>query len=509
MLVLVLQNVLTHYYHIRFQSKAIRQVEARLRDSLITKLQELAIPFQKDMQSGRIQSKIMRDVEAVHTLSDQVFIGSMTIGTNLIVALAVTFFRSPVVFLFFMLTVPIAALLILAFRKPIKHSNASFRQEMETTSAKVIEAIELAPLARAHALEQNEVKRLRTHFWQIYFKGFNLDIIQAIFGASSWVSFQLFQVLCLAFTGILALRGSIQPGDVVLYQTYFTTIVGSVSGMVTLIPTIAKGMESVNSIGEIMTAGEVEDYQDKQKVQRVEGAFCFENVHYRYPKSQTDIIHDLTLEVHPGETIALVGPSGSGKSTILNLIIGFIKPTKGKVYLEGVDMAELDLRSFRKHLAVVPQNTILFDGSIRDNITYGLESVSQEQLEEVLHAANLWKVIQNLPEGLDTMIGEHGDKLSGGQRQRLSIARALIRNPKVILLDEATSALDSVSERRIKEALANLSRGRTTFIVAHRLSTIRDADKIAVIEQGRCVEFGTFEELMAQKGTFYEMQALQ
>lgn len=179
------------------------------------------------------------------------------------------------------------------------------------------------------------------------------------------------------------------------------------------------------------------------------------------------------------------------------------------VLQNGVDMAELDLRSFRKHLAVVPQNTILFDGSIRDNITYGLESVSQEQLEEVLHAANLWKVIQNLPEGLDTMIGEHGDKLSGGQRQRLSIAHALIRNPKVILLDEATSALDSVSERRIKEALANLSRGRTTFIVAHRLSTIRDADKIAVIEQGRCVEFGTFEELMAQKGTFYEMQALQ
>lgn len=173
-----------------------------------------------------------------------------------------------------------------------------------------------------------------------------------------------------------------------------------------------------------------------------------------------------------------MGESGSGKSTILHLLIGYIQPTKGKILLDGHDMAFLDLRSYRNHLAVVPQSTILFSGTIRENVTYGMPSVSEERLKEVLKAANLWEVIQKLPDGLDTKIGEHGDKLSGGQRQRVSIARALIRNPKVIILDEATSALDSHSETKIQEALSILCKNRTTFIVAHRLSTIKRPIKL-------------------------------
>lgn len=172
-------------------------------------------------------------------------------------------------------------------------------------------------------------------------------------------------------------------------------------------------------------------------------------------------------------------------------------------------MAEIDLRSFRNHLAVVPQSTILFSGTIRQNVTYGKLSVTEDELKRVLKAANLWEVVKKLPDGLDTRIGEHGDKLSGGQRQRISIARALIRNPEVIILDEATSALDSHSEKKIQEALDTLTRGRTTFIVAHRFSTIRNADKIAVIQDGRCIEFGTYEELMHQQGSFYELKQLQ
>lgn len=172
-------------------------------------------------------------------------------------------------------------------------------------------------------------------------------------------------------------------------------------------------------------------------------------------------------------------------------------------------MHDIDLRSYRRYLAVVPQTSILFSGTIRENITYGCEHVTEEQLASVVKAANLSELIAGLPQGLDTMVGEHGGKLSGGQRQRIAIARALIRNPRVIVLDEATSALDSISERLIQEALHNLTAGRTTFIVAHRLSTIRDADKIAVIADGHCVEYGTFEELMAQKGEFYRMKMIQ
>ncbi len=179
------------------------------------------------------------------------------------------------------------------------------------------------------------------------------------------------------------------------------------------------------------------------------------------------------------------------------------------MFIDGHNMKEIDLRTYRNHIAVVPQNTILFSGSIRDNITYGLTSYSEKQLTEVIKAANLSSVIEALPDGLDTMIGEHGDKLSGGQRQRISIARALIRNPKVIILDEATSALDSLSEKLIQDALNNLIKNKTTFIVAHRLSTIRQADKICVIKNGVCAECGTYEELMELRGAFYQMKSIQ
>ncbi|NYE06423.1 ABC-type multidrug transport system fused ATPase/permease subunit [Bacillus niacini] len=374
---------------------------------------------------------------------------------------------------------------------------------------RVIEMIELVPIARAHALENQEVRRLNHRFQQILTKGFHLDIIQSFFGSVSWASFQLFQIICLVFTGILALRGSITPGEVVMYQTYFTTVVNSVSSIITLIPTIAKGLESVNSIGEILTAGEVENHENKPKIKQVDGNFSIQQVCYRYPNSDQTILHDINLEVKQGETVAFVGESGSGKSTILNLLIGFIQPTEGRILLDGHDMSSIDLRSFRHHLAVVPQSTILFSGTILQNITYGMPSVTEDELKRVLLAANLWDVIEKLPDGLNTRIGEHGDKLSGGQRQRVSIARALIRNPKVIILDEATSALDSHSEKKIQEALNTLCHGRTTFIVAHRLSTIRNADKIAVIENGRCVEFGTYDELMFTKGKFYELKQLQ
>ena len=194
---------------------------------------------------------------------------------------------------------------------------------------------------------------------------------------------------------------------------------------------------------------------------------------------------------------------------MLNLVIGFNHPTEGQVLLDGRDLEELDLHSYRKFIAVVPQTSILFSGSIRDNVTYGMTGVTEERLWAAIEAAHLGDVVRHLPEGLDTQVGEHGSKLSGGQRQRVAIARAIIRDPKVIIFDEATSALDTVSEKEIQHAIDNLTRDRTTFIVAHRLSTIMDADKIAVMANGRCVEYGTYEELMAKQGEFYKMKQAQ
>ena len=191
------------------------------------------------------------------------------------------------------------------------------------------------------------------------------------------------------------------------------------------------------------------------------------------------------------------------------MVIGFHKPDSGRVLLDGVDMNAINLQTYRQHIAVVPQTSILFSGTIRDNITYGVKKISEQKLNQVIDAANLRSFIDGLPDGLDTVVGEHGGKLSGGQRQRISIARALMRDPDIIILDEATSALDSISEKEIQEALNNLTKDRTTFIVAHRLSTIKGADKIAVMRDGHCTEYGSYDELMALKGEFYEMRRLQ
>ena len=232
-------------------------------------------------------------------------------------------------------------------------------------------------------------------------------------------------------------------------------------------------------------------------------------MHFAYPGSRKEVVGGVSFHVEPGETVAFVGKSGAGKSTLLNLVIGFLLPQQGKVLVDGQDLSEINLPSYRRFLAVVPQNTVLFTGTIRDNITYGLENVPEEKLLRAVEAANLTDLLKSLPKGLDTPVGSRGDKLSGGQKQRISIARALVRDPRVILFDEATSALDSISEKAIQDAMGNLVRGRTTFLVAHRLSTVRFADKIGVFQNGKCVEFGTWEELMAQRGIFYRMKALQ
>ena len=477
MIVLVALNIPMNYMYTRYKSLATRYAETGLRRALVRKLQQLSISYHKETQSGRLQSKIMRDVEAVETLSTQMFLSILNIALNIAIALIVTINKSLVVFIFFLLTTPIAAATMVFFRNVMKKRNNEFRKEMEETSARVMEMVELIPVTRAHALEEEEVQKMSGQLFAVAEKGYRLDVIQSLFGSVGWAIFQIFQVVCLGFTGFLAIKGTVMPGDITLYQSYFATIVSQVSSLMSLIPTIAKGIESVNSIGEVLLEDDIEQNEGKEIIKDIYGEFDFKDVTFRYNNIDRPVLHNLNLHVDKGETIALVGESGAGKSTILNLVIGFNQVNSGEVLIDGHNMKDIDLRSYRKYLAVVPQTSILFSGTIRDNITYGVDNVDEATLDEIVKAANLTDLINSLPDGLDTMVGEHGGKLSGGQRQRISIARALIRNPKVIVLDEATSALDSISEKLIQEALNNLTKDRTTFIVAHRLSTIKDADK--------------------------------
>lgn len=509
MIILILQNVLTNYIHTVLYAKTIRGVERDLRSSMVRKLQQLSIAYHNEMQSGRLQSKIMRDVEQIENLSSQIFITILSIVSNIVVALGVVIFKSFTVFLFFLFTIPAAVCIMALFKGKIKRYNTDYRKELEETSVRVMEMVELIPVTRAHGLEDEETKKIDNQLSNVAKKGLKLDLTQSYFSSISWVTFQVFQVICLAFTAYLAVKKYISIGEVIMYQTYFGSIVAQVSGIITLLPIIAKGLESVNSVGDILLCHDIENNHNKNKLKNVNGEIVFKNVSFRYKNSDAPTLKSLNFIIKPGETVAFVGASGAGKSTILNLVIGFFLPTSGQILIDNHDLSKLNLPSYRSNIAVVPQNAILFSDTIKENIIYGTNDVSDEELNEIVKAANLEELIDSLPEGLDTKISEHGSNLSGGQRQRISIARAFVRNPKILILDEATSALDSFSEMKIQESIENLVKDRTTLVVAHRLSTIKNADRIAVIGNGGLREIGTYDELMNRKGEFYNLRKLQ
>ncbi len=508
-LIVLAQNIPTHMLYTRHFSIAKRNIEAGLRGAMIRKLQQLSLGFHKETPSGAIQSKIMRDVEAVEGFAGTLVEMALNVGINMTVTLVIVINKSLPVFFMFLVCVPIAAFLTRRFRRAMHERNRAFRKEIEHTASDVMDMIEMVPVTRAHSLEESEIRKLTGEITSVAERGFRLDKIQNLFGSTTWVLFHLFQLICLFFTGYLAYRGIItEVGDITLYQSYFTSLLGYVGSMISLLPVFARGAESIASIGEILNAGDVEDNTGKTQLRELKGKYEFVDVSFAYDE-KTPVFSGLNLTVEEGETIALVGESGAGKSTILNLLLGFNKVDSGEIRIDGKPINSLDLRSYRKFLSVVPQKTILFSGSIRENITYGNPRISDKALWQVIDQANLRSVIEKLPQGLDTQVGEHGDKLSGGQRQRISIARAIIRNPRVIIFDEATSSLDSLSEKEIQQAIEHLTKDRTTFIVAHRLSTIRHADKIAVIGEGGCIEYGTYEELMAKQGAFYALKQIQ
>lgn len=507
--VFIVQNVFSTYLSTKQRSLANRRMEYQLRSSMARKLHQLSLSFHKEMQSGRIQSKIMRDVENVEMLTQSLFGNCVSIVITLIPAITITIIKSPFVFLFYLIMVPIAIIMVRLFRRRLNQSNSDYRHEVENTSAQVMEILNLIPITKAHALEKTTLNRLERQLERMTDTALHLDKVNSIFGSMNWVVFQLCQLICLAFTGILAYKKLILIGDITMYQSYFTTIIGQINMCINLMPLLSKGFESIRSIGDIMWALDTEDNEDKEKMPVLHGTYEFKDVSFCYHDDPKPILDKLNLSIKKGETIALVGESGSGKTTILSILIGYYMPTQGQVLIDGKNITEIDLRSYRSHISVVPQNTVLFSGSIRDNITMGMERCTEEQLQTAIRIANLEEMIAKLPQGLDTLVGEHGDKLSGGQRQRIAIARAVIRNASVIFFDEATSALDTVSEKLIQDSIDQLAKDRTTFIVAHRLSTIRNADKIAVIKDGKCVEFGTWDELMEKKGEFYKFKSLQ
>ncbi|MFC8680239.1 ABC transporter ATP-binding protein [Microbacterium ureisolvens] len=509
--VLLLQNYPMHIVYTRNFMTVVRDTGADLRNALAARLQSLSIGYHTRVSSSIVQTKVVRDVENVELMLQQVTHPLLSATMVLIGAIVMTAIAVPQFLPVYALAVPVALVLRWALSRRSRARNEVFRREVEGFAARVGEMASLIPVTRAHGLERTAVSRVQAGADGVRRAGLHLDMLNGHVASISWVAMQLLGLGCLVLAAIFALTGilPITPGEVVLLSTYFTLLTQGLTSLLMLIPVGARGLESMRSISEVLQEPDLEQNEGKRAVDRVGGHLELRHVSHRYDGAERDAVHDISLDITPGETVAFVGSSGSGKSTMLNLVLGFVRPTAGRILLDGADMQELDLRTVRQSVSVVPQESVLFEGTIRENIAYGLDDVSDERLREALRDANAAEFVDRLPENWDTVVGERGARLSGGQRQRLAIARALVRDPRILLLDEATSALDPESEELVKEALNRLMKGRTTLVVAHRLSTIRQADRIVVLEHGEVVEVGAHDDLVAAAGRYAHLHATQ
>lgn len=511
LVVITIQNYPMNVMYVRYLARAVRNLENRLRSALVERMQQMSISFYQSTNAGALQTKVVRDVENIEQMMRHSFDGGLGAINSLLGALVITAFKVPEFLPFFLILGPISATVVIKMRKTLNAHNEDFRSEIERMSSRVNEMTTLLPITRAHGLEKNALKTMHTSFTSVKSAGLRLDRLQGHFTAIAWVTFQLTYVICVGFAAWCAITGflPITAGGVVMLSSYFGMLVGSVLLLTSIAPMLSKGLTSIRSLGELLESPDLETNSGKRAVSTVDGKVEFRDVSFTYPTNHKPSLAKINVLAEPGRMIALVGPSGSGKSTFINLVIGFLRPTSGSITLDGVDMASIDLRSSRKFLSVVAQDTILFDGTVYENITYGMSEPTPAAAEAALRAANAWEFVAKLPEGMDTIVGERGSRISGGQKQRLAIARAIIRDPRILVLDEATSALDSESERLIQGALHELMKSRTTFVVAHRLSTVKEAHLILVLEDGVIVESGTHRELVSRSGTYRRLYDAQ
>jgi ATP-binding cassette, subfamily B, bacterial len=507
LIAITLQNWPANIVYVKFQSRAIREVENRLRSALVERMQQLSMGFYLRTNAGILQTKVVRDVENIEQMVRNLSDGGFVAINGVIGAILITTLKVPAFLPFFLILGPCSALLIIKLRRKLNTKNELFRSEIEVMSARVNEMTTLIPITRAHGLEKSALQVMYESFSNVKRAGLSLDAFNANFNAMAWVTFQMANIFCLGTASYCALEGKfgVTTGDVVLLTSFFGQLIGAVILISSLMPQIAKGFSSIRSLGEVLESPDIEANAGKPAMKEIHGIVDFKDVTFAYSGSSSPAIKHLTLRVRPGEMIAIVGPSGSGKSTLINLAIGFLRPQSGTISFDGNDLSKFDLRTARQYISVVPQESVLFDGSVRENIIYGLGDVSDQEVRGALAAANASEFVAALPDGVDTIVGERGARISGGQKQRLAIARALIRNPRILVLDEATSALDSESEHAIQKALESLMANRTTFVVAHRLSTVQKADNILVLQDGELVEQGTHLTLSKAGGVYQRL----
>ena len=495
----LLLNVISSFLDSRFFKKLCFSIGEDLRNVMVRKLQILSITYHKENQIGAITSKMLNNVESIENAFGILGTQISIILTYITAALVITMLEAPVMALFYVLFIPMALFLAAVFRKPITNKNKEWRKSMEGANAAVTEMLGMVETTRAHGLQKDEISRMSHYMENIRDAGTKLEEVNQFFGAVSWAILQFFQILALAFSAYIASKGMISVGMIALFQAYFTQTVTRISTFINILPQCTKGFDACLSIAEVLCA-DSDEHMGTKSPEIFKGDITFKDVDFRYKKEDPKILNNFSLHIPSGQSVALVGGSGSGKSTLINLIIGFIMPDSGSVTIDGVSTKDMNLTRLRKHLAVVTQNTVLSTGTLYQNLVYGSPYVTRAKVESTVREVGLGDLIDSLPDGLDTVVTESGSNLSGGQKQRISIARALLRDPAIMILDEPTSALDSENELRIKEILKKIQGRCTIIMIAHRLTMVENFDNIIVLEKGEIAEQGTYAQLMAKEG---------
>lgn len=494
------------YYGQRYLTSYVSQKAVRdIRGDLYAHLQGLSLSFYNKNKTGEIISRVTNDV---NILQDAIVNGAISIFYEfftLLGGVGYLFYLNVRLTLFLIVMLPLMTFVLSKFNRKIRKVSKKVQIKLADISDVLQETLSAVRVVKSFGREEYEYNRFKDENEA----NFRAKVKTAQYGAILTPTIEF--IAALAFTAILwyggyeVLHGRMKPSALIAYFTLLLAITTPLKSLSRLSSTIQQALAAAERIFETMDINTyIIERPDARVLKKVNGTIEFENVSFAYKEGE-EVLSDINLVVRPGEIVALVGPSGAGKTTLVDLIPRFYDPSKGRILLDGKDIKELRLDSLREHIGIVPQETILFSGTIRDNIAYGNLDASEEEIIAAARSANAHDFIQEFKDGYNTIVGERGVGLSGGQRQRVAIARAILKDPQILILDEATSALDAESESLVQDALDRLMKNRTTFVIAHRLSTIKNADKIIVLSNGKIVEQGTHQELIDLHGFYYKL----